>query len=114
MTSHPLDRKREGFSRRKKMRKLGILAGLASFWLLSASTVAAQEVVYRQVSAEKLEAILKDLDITYRKVENQNDKGIVFYHFKRNNYDVRLHNYNGKDLWIDCVFSEKSTLDAIN
>ena len=53
------------------------------------------------------------LNINYRKVANKNEE-VVFYHFKRNNYEIRLHNYGGKDLWIDCIFTEKLPLETIN
>ena len=93
------------------MWKLGVLSGLLSL-LLFASPGASQEV-YRQVSAEKLEALLGKMNIGFRKVPSKND-GIVYYHFKRENFEVRLHNYAGKDLWIDCIFTDKLTPETIN
>lgn len=93
------------------MWKLGILAGLLSLLLL-ASPGASQEV-YRQVSAEKLEALLGKMNISFRKVPSKTE-GIVYYHFKRENFEVRLHNYNGKDLWIDSIFNDKMTPEMVN
>src|SRR5205823_376726 len=78
-------------TRRSKMWKLGTLVGL----LLLAAPGSAQEV-YRNVSAGKLEALLQELKINARKVGSKND-GIVYYHFKHDSYEIRLHNYNGKD-----------------
>lgn len=69
--------------------------------------------VYRNVTPEKLEAILADLKIKFQKVKGK-EEGITFYDFERNKYKIRLHNYQGKDLWIDAHFSDKVTLDEIN
>ena len=65
------------------MCNLGILAGLAASLLLCPSPAAAQEV-YRNVSSEKLEALLKDMNISARKVASKND-GIFYYYFKQDN-----------------------------
>lgn len=69
--------------------------------------------VYRNVTADKLESILKDLKITFQKIKGK-DEGILFYDFERNNFKIRLHNYHGKDLWIDAHFTDKLKLDEIN
>jgi hypothetical protein len=90
------------------MWKLGTLVGL----LLMASPALGQEV-YRNVTSEKVEALLKELNISARKVGGKGD-GIVYYHFKQDNFEIRLHNYGGKDLWIDCIFTDKLTPDMVN
>ena len=77
---------------------------------------AAQEkkaTVYRNVSTEKIEGILTGMNIDFNKVEGK-AKGIWFYDFERNNFKVRLHSYQGKDLWIDVVFTDKISLEEIN
>jgi hypothetical protein len=71
------------------------------------------KLVYRNVTPEKLEAILKELNITYDKVKGKAE-GIQFYDFGKNDFRIRLHNYQGKDLWIDAHFSDKLTLDEVN
>jgi hypothetical protein len=78
--------------------------------------VAAQDkkgTVYRNVPVEKLESILDDLKIDFNKSEGK-AKGIWFYDFERNNFKVRLHNYQGRDLWIDVVFTDKISLKEVN
>jgi hypothetical protein len=78
--------------------------------------VAAQDkkgLVYRNVSVEKLEGILEEMKIDFNKVEGKS-KGIWFYDFERNNFKVRLHNYQGHDLWIDVVFTDKISLKEVN
>src|SRR4051794_25189351 len=88
---------------------------LAVALLVVAGLVAgAQEgPVYHEVTTEKLEAILKKLDIDFKKVKGK-EEGIHFYDFERNKYKVRLHNYQGKDLWIDAHFSDKADLAEVN
>jgi len=79
---------------------------------MAVSVGSGQEVV-RKVTSEKLEGILKEMNITYKKTAGKND-GVFFYDYERNSINIRLHNYNGKDLWIDAVFSDKMTLEEIN
>lgn len=87
-----------------------VLGGL----LLLAAAGAAQEAkVYRNVSTEKLEQILKGLDVDFKKSAGPK-AGIHYYDFTRNNFKVRLHNYDGQDLWIDCIFSDKLSLEDVN
>ena len=69
--------------------------------------------IYRNVIPEKLEAILKSMKIEYTKVKGKTD-GIWFYDFERNDYKIRLHNYQGNDLWIDAHFNDKLPLDEVN
>jgi hypothetical protein len=91
-------------------RGLGLI-GLAV--LLAAPAGHAQEKVYRHVSSDKLEGILKDLSIAPKKTADKQE-GVFFYEFERSNYKIRLHNYNGKDLWIDTVFGDQGTLKLVN
>lgn len=72
-----------------------------------------KSTVYRNVSVEKLESILEDMKIEFNKTEGKS-KGIWFYDFERSNFKVRLHNYQGHDLWIDVVFTDKISLKEIN
>jgi hypothetical protein len=67
----------------------------------------------RSVSSEKLEAILKDLNISYQKNPGKKE-GIYSYDFERKGTKIRLFNYNGDDLWIETDYSEKATLEDVN
>jgi hypothetical protein len=87
------------------------LVGLGA--LLGPQAVRAQEKVYRNVSSEKLESILKGMDQDYKKTPGKKD-GIFLYDYERNNYKIRLHNYEGKDLWVDAIFNDKTTLEEVN
>ena len=71
------------------------------------------EIVYRNVSSEKLESVLKELDITAHKSAGKKD-GIFTYDFELKGTKVRLYNYKGDDLWIESDFTDKATLEDVN
>src|SRR5262249_33692584 len=62
------------------------------------------EAIYTNVTSDKLEAILKDLKIDYKKVETKG--GIVAYDYESNNHKLRLANFGGDDLMIDAHFKK--------
>lgn len=81
-------------------------------WL--ASYMPAQDIkIYQEIGPEKIESLLGELKIEFKKSPGKKE-GIFFYDFERQNFKVRLHNYNGKDLWIDALFNEKLTLEDVN
>jgi hypothetical protein len=69
--------------------------------------------VYSNVSSDKLEGVLKELDIDYQKAPGKKSD-IFSYDFERKGYKVRLYNYGGDDLWIESDFTEKATLEQVN
>lgn len=69
--------------------------------------------VYKDVSAEKLEKILQSLGIEFKKDKGKR-AGVVYYDFRKGDRPVRLHNYNGKDLWLDTIYDDKLTLALVN
>jgi len=69
------------------------------------------EAIYTKVTSDKLEAILKDLKIDYKKVETKG--GIVAYDYESNNHKLRLANFGGDDLMIDAHF-KKLKLEDVN
>jgi len=72
-----------------------------------------QELVSHSVSNEKLETILKELNISYQKNPGKKE-GIYSYDFERKGIKIRLFNYSGDDLWIETDYSEKATLEEVN
>ena len=86
---------------------------VASLCLFAAHAGRAQDKVQRTVASDKLESILKDMKINYEKTAGKKD-GVYFYDFERNKFKVRLHNYNGRDLWLDVHFTDKIALEEIN
>jgi len=91
-------------------RVLGLVVlGLA----LALPAPATAQQVFKNVSSQKIEQILGDLGISYKK-SNGNREGIHFYDYTRNGFKVRLHNYEGKDLWIDALWSDPLTMEDCN
>jgi hypothetical protein len=72
-----------------------------------------QEIVYHRLGSDKVEAVLKELAITYQKAPGKKD-GIFSYDFERNGTKVRLYNYGGDDLWIEADFTDATTLAEVN
>jgi hypothetical protein len=60
--------------------------------------------VYKKISVESLEEILKSLDIDFKKSPSPNDKNLIFFTFERNKYKQALHSYGGKDLMLVAEF----------
>ena len=90
------------------------LATLLALLLLVPATGRAgdeKDSVYRKVSAQVLEDILKNLDIRYQKTAPQN--GPTVYDFDRSGYKIRLSNYGGTDLMLEAAFDPVTT-DRIN
>ncbi len=90
-----------------------ILLGLFALLATCRPALAQDKKVYRPVVAEKLEKILLDLDFKFQKVPGKKE-GIAYYDFKRGDFTLRLHNYGGQDLWIECYFSDKWSLEDLN
>jgi hypothetical protein len=78
-------------------RLVSILATSAALVALAAAVGRAQDdkKIVHNVTTERVEAILKDLGIEYKKSAGKTE-GIQFYDFERNNYKIRLHNYQGR------------------
>jgi len=93
------------------------LARLAIFLpfslICSIAAAQSQETVYRHVSSDKLEAVLKELNISHQKSAGKKD-GIFVYDYERKGVKVRLYNYSGEDLWVESDYTEKATLDLAN
>ena len=75
----------------------------AALLLATAAAPAQDEKILRSLSVEETEALLKKLDIDFTKVDAKLT-GTTLYDFKRNNFSVRFHNFEGKDVMLDAVF----------
>jgi hypothetical protein len=96
------------------MKWTGMLMMAGLLFLLATGPGSGQdEKAYRLVSSEKLESILQGMNISFKKIAGKTE-GIYFYDYERSKFKIRLHNYNGKDLWIDALFTDKTTLEEIN
>lgn len=64
----------------------------------------------KEVTAEKLENILKAQGINYKK--KVNNAGVAMFDFELNGHNLRLYNFGGKDLMIDSHFKKIALEDA--
>lgn len=81
--------------------------------LLAAAAADEPDKVYNQIPADRLEKLLGAMDIKYTKLPAKKD-GVDFYDLQSSGRVLRLHNYGGQDLWLDCVFTEKLSLADVN
>ena len=93
----------------KHFRRFAVVALIAC----ASSAPGDDEKVYRNVTSDRLEVVLKELGVEYKKVPGKAE-GVHAYDFERNNFKVRLYNYQGKDLWVDAFFSDGLTLEEVN
>lgn len=70
------------------------------------------EKVQPSATPELVEQVLADLAISYKKTPGEKE-GTHYYDFERDNYKIRLTNFNNKDLWISALFP-RTSLDAVN
>jgi len=73
-----------------------------STWSNKATAGASEEEIFKVATADRIEKILNDLKIQFQKSNNGKTD---FYDFKRNNFKMRLTNFGGSDLMIDCVWN---------
>jgi len=76
------------------------------------SETSTDDQMYAPVTSQKIEAVLKSLNIAYEKTDLKNDAG-SFYDFEASNFKLRLVNFAGKDLMIDAHF-KKIPLEDVN
>lgn len=92
-------------------------AWVGAMWLGAVAALAQsgddERQIYRNVAPERLEAVLKSLDIKFVKAAGKAE-GVHLYDFERNQFKIRLHNYGGKDLWIDAHFTDGLTAQEVN
>lgn len=89
--------------------------GAAALCLAAAVPAVAQDgkdKVYRLLPDDQLAAVLKDLKIDFKKTP-ADTRGVTYFDFTRNNYKVRLTNFDGKDLMLDSLFKGMA-LDKVN
>ena len=82
------------------MRRLVIASCLL---FLAGLGLAEEPAVTSNMPSDRLEKILTGLKIEFKKTPGKKD-GVWFYEFTRQDCKVRLHNYDGQDLWIDSSY----------
>jgi hypothetical protein len=87
------------------MKRLSLCASMTGLALvLAPAAVEGQKVkVFRILSNEHLEKILKEAEIDFKKVPAK-EEGVTFYDYERGSYKLRLHSYAGRDLWLESIF----------
>lgn len=76
-----------------------------------AGSLGADDAVYTRAAGDKLEGVLKSLNIAYKKTDIKG--GVTAYEFESNNHKLRLVNFAGEDLMIDAQF-KKLKLEDVN
>ncbi|MBI3824105.1 MAG: hypothetical protein HY289_15665 [Planctomycetes bacterium] len=69
-----------------------------------------EDAILAEVATDKIEGILKSQKITFTK--KVNNAGVAMLDFEMNGHNVRLYNFNGKDLMIDAHFKKLALDDA--
>src|SRR4051794_39198993 len=67
--------------------------------------------VFKTVSDDRVEGVLRGLKIEFEKKSNDKEKTVWVY--ERNGFKMRLINYAGTDLMIDAEF-DKAALETLN
>jgi hypothetical protein len=79
---------------------------------LSCPTAHAQEKVFKSLTADQMEQILRGMSLDYKKVPSRTE-GVFYYDFTQNKKSLRLHFFQGKDLMLDVLFKD-FTLETLN
>jgi len=79
--------------------------------VLALPAAAPAQEVFKEIASQRLEDLLRSMDIQYTK--GTGEKGTTWYDYKSKNLMLRLWNFNGKDLMID-IFLPKVEWEAIN
>lgn len=96
------------------MKRLSALLCCFTLCLLLPLVAYSQGKVYKTVSNDTLETILKSLDLKFQKEERKSKEGSVFhYDFKRGDNSFRLFNYQS-DLWIECTYEKSMKPEDVN
>jgi Putative bacterial sensory transduction regulator len=69
------------------------------------SPAVAEEETFKNVTPERLERILRDLNIDFKKSQDKRNNNWFYYDFERTNLKIRLTDFGGEDLMIDCVYN---------
>lgn len=62
------------------------------------------EKAIKELTVPHTESLLKSIGLDFKKVEAKKAEEGMFFDFKRGPFDIRLYNFQGKDLMLDSVF----------
>jgi len=80
--------------------------------LLAGVAHAQEEKIFKKLTPEETDELLKKFDIDFKKVDSKTP-GTYFYDFKRKNFEVRFYHFEGKDVMLDAVFP-KASIERVN
>jgi hypothetical protein len=83
---------------------------IKTFAKIAGGAAALDEPIYAKVTPERLDAILKGLNIDYKKLGEKD--GSVAYEYTANNHQLRLVSFGGEDLMIDAHFKKLPLADV--
>jgi hypothetical protein len=99
----------------ERMMKITITSSLAlgsMLFFVSSATRADKAKVFRVLPNPQLEKIMRDAEISFKQVPAK-EEGVTFYDYERGTFKMRLHNYGGKDLWLEAIFPA-APLETVN
>ena len=74
-------------------------------WANVSVPAVAEEETFKSVPPERLEKILNGLNINFKKMQGQANN-VFYYDFERSNHKLRVTDFGGGDLMIDCLFQQ--------
>src|SRR5262245_49076222 len=80
--------------------------------LIGSAVCAQQQQVFRTLGSEQLENILTSLEIKFRKSPSRK-AGDFYYDYERHFFKIRLHDFGGKDIMLDAIFT-KTPVEVLN
>jgi hypothetical protein len=96
------------------MKRLSAVLVCFSMCLALPLVAYSQGKVYKNVSNDTVETILKGLDLKFQKEERKSKEGSIFlFDFKRGDNSFRLFNYQS-DLWIECTYEKSMKPEDVN
>src|SRR5260370_37410900 len=93
---------------------LAFLSGTLVFAGGRGTARAGDDRIYRSLTTDQLEEMLKAEKLQFKKTENSASRGAYFYDFKRGAFNLRLTYFDGNDLMIDNFFAKAVPLDRVN
>jgi hypothetical protein len=96
------------------MKRPAVLLLVLALGFLLPQGGSSQTKVYKSVTNDTLEKILKSLELKFDKGERKiKDNSVTHYEFKRDGQTQRIINY-GDDLWLECLFDRKLKPEDVN
>lgn len=86
---------------------------LAAILWLGPTPLRAQDKVYTSLTPERMEQLLKSMNLEYKKTPSASSEGVIFYDFARNKRNIRLSYFRGKDIMLDLLLQD-FPLETIN